>query len=74
MQLMRKNLLAISIFCSASLAHANICTREYAPVCGQLLQHTQTFGNSCMMKGAGATWVSDGECLPAPPQSKTPAD
>jgi Kazal-type serine protease inhibitor domain len=43
-------------------AQAGICTREYAPVCGQLPQHTQTFSNRCMLKDAGATWLSDGEC------------
>ena len=59
---MRKNLLAISIFCFAAGAQAGICTREYAPVCGQLPQHTQTFSNRCMMKDAGAAWLSDGEC------------
>lgn len=43
-------------------ANAGICTREYAPVCGQLPQQTQTFANRCMMKDTGASWVSDGEC------------
>jgi hypothetical protein len=62
MQTMRKNLLAISIFCLATGAQAGICTREYAPVCGQLPQQTQTFPNRCMMKDAGAAWKSDGEC------------
>jgi hypothetical protein len=62
MQTMRKNLLAISIFCFAAGAQAGICTREYAPVCGQLPQQTQTFSNRCMMKDAGAAWLSDGEC------------
>ena len=59
---MRKNLLTISIFCFAAGAQAGICTREYAPVCGQLPQHTQTFSNLCMLKDAGASWLSDGEC------------
>ena len=62
MQTMRKNLLAISIFCLTTAAQAGICTREYAPVCGQLPQHTQTFSNLCMLKDAGASWLSDGEC------------
>jgi hypothetical protein len=59
---MRKILLTLSVFCCTSLAQAGICTREYAPVCGQLPQHTQTFSNRCMLKDAGATWLSDGEC------------
>ena len=70
MQPMRKNLLAISIVCYTSLAQAGICTREYAPVCGQLPQHTQTFSNRCMMKDAGATWLSDGECPSSRAQAK----
>ena len=59
---MLKILLTLSVFCGASLAQAGICTREYAPVCGQLPQQTQTFSNRCMMKDAGAAWLSDGEC------------
>lgn len=62
MQAMQKNLLATFILCSVANAHAGICTREYAPVCGQLPQHTQTFSNRCMLKDAGAAWLSDGEC------------
>ena len=56
-RLLLTSLLFISIH-----AQAGICTREYAPVCGQLPQHTQTFSNRCMMKDAGAAWLSDGEC------------
>ena len=47
---------------TVALADDGICTREYAPVCGQLSHQTQTFSNRCMMKDAGASWVSDGEC------------
>ena len=56
-RLLLTSLLFISIH-----AHAGICTREYAPVRGQLPQHKQTFSNRCMMKDAGAIWLSDGEC------------
>jgi Domain of unknown function (DUF4377)/Kazal-type serine protease inhibitor domain len=56
-RLLLTSLLLISIH-----AQAGICTREYAPVCGQLPQHTQTFSNLCMLKDAGASWLSDGEC------------
>ncbi len=59
---MRKILLTLSVFCGASLAQAGICTREYAPVCGQLSHQTQTFSNRCMLKDSGANWLSDGEC------------
>jgi hypothetical protein len=70
MQSMPKNLIAISIFCWASLAQAGICTREYMPVCGQRPEQTpQTFSNRCMLKDAGASWVSDGEC-PSAQQAK----
>jgi hypothetical protein len=62
MQTMRKILLTIFVFCCTPLVQAGICTREYAPVCGQLPQQNQTFSNRCMMKDAGASWVSDGEC------------
>jgi hypothetical protein len=62
-------LLAFLLLISAN-ALAGICTREYAPVCGQLLQQTKTFSNRCMMKDAGANWLADGEC-PASP-SNTP--
>ncbi len=56
-------LLSSLLFISAQ-ANAGICTREYAPVCGQLPQQIQTFSNRCLMKDAGASWVSDGECPP----------
>lgn len=43
---------------------AQICTREYAPVCGQVTQQAspQTFPNRCVLNAAQATWLSDGEC------------
>jgi hypothetical protein len=59
---MRNFLLAISVVCFTSGVQAGICTREYVPVCGQLLQQYKTFPNRCMMKDAGAIWISDGEC------------
>lgn len=55
-------LLLTSLLFISAQANAGICTREYAPVCGQLPQQTQTFANRCMMKDTGASWVSDGEC------------
>ena len=72
---MHKNLIAISIFCWASLAQAGICTREYMPVCGQRPEQTpQTFSNRCMLKDAGASWVSDGECPSAQPTAQQAQD
>nr|WP_315262070.1 DUF4377 domain-containing protein [uncultured Limnohabitans sp.] len=67
---MLPRLLLTSLLFISAQAHAGICTREYAPVCGQLPQKTQTFSNRCMMKDAGANWLSDGECPSTP--SNTP--
>lgn len=39
-----------------------ICTREYAPVCGQRGRQTQTFPNSCEAGNAGFRIISGGEC------------
>jgi hypothetical protein len=48
--------------CSA--AFAQICTREYAPVCGQLATEAapQTFANRCLLDAAKAVWVPPGDC------------
>ena len=48
----------------ASTAHAQVCTREYAPVCGQVAGETkpQTFANRCMLKAARATELAQGIC------------
>ena len=62
---MLPRLLLTSLLLISAQTNAGICTREYAPVCGQLPQQTQTFANRCLMKDAGAIWVSDGECPPA---------
>lgn len=39
-----------------------VCTREYAPVCGQRGNRIQTFPNSCEAGGAGFRVVHPGEC------------
>ena len=48
----------------ASTAHAQVCTREYAPVCGQVAgeRKPQTFANRCMLKAARATELAQGTC------------
>lgn len=48
----------------ASTAHAQVCTREYAPVCGQVPGETkpQTFANRCMLKAANAKELAQGLC------------
>ena len=47
---------------------AQICTREYAPVCGQVANEPapRTFGNRCLLDAAKATVVSQGECTTEP--------
>ena len=59
---MRQHLLPLLLVLYCLDAQAGVCTREYAPVCGQLPQQTQTFANRCLMKDASASWLSDGEC------------
>lgn len=51
-----------------SAASAQICTREYAPVCGQVAGAAapQTFSNRCMLNAAGATFIAEGACTAAP--------
>ena len=48
----------------ASNAYAQVCTREYAPVCGQVLGEAkpQTFANRCLLKAAIATEIAQGTC------------
>ncbi len=48
----------------ALTAHAQICTREYAPVCGQVPGEAkpQTFANRCMLKAVNAKELAQGEC------------
>jgi hypothetical protein len=56
---------------SIPAAQAQICTREYAPVCGQIAgQAPQTFPNRCVLDNAQARFIALGECtntaLPQP--------
>ncbi len=50
-----------------------VCTREYAPVCGEFRGRVQTFGNACVARAEGFNIVSRGECRggqrPRPPIS-----
>ena len=68
---MKKYLLLLSFFLLPAITSAAeiACTMEYVPVCGQppmpkcqdgmmcaqVMPAPQTYGNSCMMKAAGAT-------------------
>lgn len=65
MEMLNKLILSFLLL-AASQAQAGACTREYMPVCGQLPCQTQTFSNRCMMKNAGAVFLSEGECKPKP--------
>lgn len=49
---------------SNGAAHAQACTREYAPVCGQMAGQTapQTFANRCLLNAAQARLLSTGPC------------
>lgn len=49
---------------ASTAAMAQVCTREYAPVCGRTAHQAspQTFPNRCVMDAARATWLNDGEC------------
>jgi len=58
------------LFLAASWhAQASGCTREYMAVCGRLAGQTQTFPNRCLMKSAGAVFLSEGAC-PSHPTTK----
>lgn len=39
-----------------------VCTREYAPVCGERRGQRQTFGNECVARAEGFRVVHPGEC------------
>jgi hypothetical protein len=64
------SLLALVGLLGTSGAIAQICTREYAPLCGQVAGEPapRTFANRCLMDAAKATLVSQAECaaLPVP--------
>ncbi len=48
-------------------ALAQICTREYAPVCGQTAGDApRTLANRCLLDAANATLMSQGECKAMP--------
>lgn len=54
---------------SIPAAQAQVCTREYAPVCGQIAgQAAQTFPNRCVLDNAQARYIAQGEC----PQTALP--
>ena len=64
------SLVATLICLTSNTAQAQICTREYMPVCGQVAGEPapRTFGNRCTLAAAQAIFVSEGQChaLPTP--------
>jgi hypothetical protein len=61
-------LLALVGLLGSSTASAQVCTREYAPVCAQVAGEPtlRTFANGCLMDAAKATLVAQGECAAKP--------
>lgn len=53
---------------TSSTALAQICTREYAPVCGQMASEPtpRTFANRCLLDAATATFMTQGGCTDKP--------
>lgn len=55
-----------------------MCTMEYAPVCGERGGRMQTFGNACQARADGFAIVARGDCrrqppvTPMPPQPRPP--
>lgn len=43
-----------------------VCTMEYAPVCGQRSGRVQTFSNACQAQAANFTVISRGQCRRQP--------
>jgi hypothetical protein len=75
--------LALLLACASAhlQVHAQICTREYAPVCGQKEQAApQIFANRCVMQAAQAqslpssacTHLPQGQSLPPPAPAHRP--
>lgn len=67
----------VGLLCSTA-AMSQICTREFAPVCGQVAGQTthQTFPNRCMLNAAHAKPLHEGACqaMPTPPAQDASAN
>ncbi|WP_378950644.1 Kazal-type serine protease inhibitor domain-containing protein [Mesorhizobium sp. ANAO-SY3R2] len=44
-----------------------MCSFEYAPVCGQRADRTQTFSNACLARADGFRVIHNGQCRRAEP-------
>lgn len=74
---MFNKLILTFLFLISTVAQADdgICTREYAPVCGEYKGEQKTYPTRCVMKNAKAKWLSDGECPHThAPHNKKPAE
>lgn len=45
-----------------------MCSFEYAPVCGQRADRTRTFSNACLARTDGFRVIHNGQCRPIRPQ------
>lgn len=69
-------LVLITGLLASHAAMAQICTREYAPVCGQVegALVPQTFPNRCMLEAAKATPLNSSECPDVKPLHRPGSD
>jgi len=54
-------------------ANPQICTMEYAPVCGQRGPSVRTFSNACQARAANFTVINRGQCRRQPGITLRPA-
>lgn len=71
--------LAVMAIVVSNTSFAQACTREYAPVCGQLAheKNPTTLPNRCVLDSLGARHISDGECASSaqiPPPKRPGSD
>lgn len=72
-----KRLFVILGLMASTASMAQICTRDYVPVCGQVTGESgpRNFPNRCELDGAKATFLKAGQCTPIPaPRPGSDAD
>jgi hypothetical protein len=69
-----KTLLAALLLGASASSFAQMCTREYAPVCGQVAGSAtpQTFSNRCELNNAQASFLYEGTCGATPQEPPRP--